>query len=113
MKLVNAIIQKDKLDEVREALIAANISRITVDRVTGHGRQKNIELYRGQRISPNLIAKVRLTIACNDEFVDLIAQTIIKSAKHEDGRTGDGKIFVTNLEQCYRISTGKTGVEAI
>jgi len=113
MKLVTAIIQPDKLDEVREALIAADISRITVDRVTGHGRQEDIELYRGQEISPNLVPKVRITIACNEEFVKTVVDTIMSTARHGDGKIGDGKIFVTPLEECYRIRTGENGIEAI
>ena len=68
MKLITAIIQPDRLDHVREALIQADITRITVSRVTGHGRQEDIELYRGQKIAPNLIPKIRLDIAVNDEF---------------------------------------------
>lgn len=114
MKLVTAIIQPDKLDAVREALIAAKITRITVSRVTGHGRQQaEDEIYRGQAVAPNLIPKVRLDIACNDEFVKIACDTIIKTAKHGDGKIGDGKIFVTHLEACIRIRTGETGGGAI
>jgi len=111
MKLVTAIIQPGKLDEVREALMAADITRITVSRVTGHGRQEDESLYRGQTIVPNLIPKVRLDIACNDEFVDIACNAIIKAAK--SGKIGDGKIFVTSLEKCIRIRTGETGGQAI
>ncbi len=113
MKLITAIIQPDKLDEVREALIDAEIERITVSRVTGHGKQEDIELYRGQRIAPNLIPKVEIKIACNDEFVEIILETIMRSARHGDGAVGDGKIFITHLEECYRIRTGEKGSEAI
>ncbi len=113
MKLITAIIQPDKLDEVREALIDAEIERITVNRVTGHGKQEDIELYRGQKIAPNLIPKVEIKIACNEEFVQIIVDTIIASARHGKGLVGDGKIFVTNLEECYRIRTGEKGGEAI
>ena len=113
MKLITAIIQPDKLDEVREALIEAEIERITVNRVTGHGKQEDIDLYRGQKITPNLIPKVELKIACNDEFVDITVQAILKSARHGSGEVGDGKIFVTPLEQCYRIRTGESGGTAI
>ncbi len=114
MKLVTAIIQPDKLDEVRESLIAAKITRITVSRVTGHGRQGDEELYRGQIVAPNLIPKVRLDIACNDEFVQITIDAILKTAKHGDeGKIGDGKIFVVPLEQCIRIRTGEKGSIAI
>lgn len=113
MKLITAIIQPDRLDSVREALVAADITRITVSRVSGHGRGVDEELYRGQVVVPNLIPKARLEIACNDEFVDVAINTIIKAAKHDDGKIGDGKIFVTPLEQCIRIRTGDKGGEAI
>ncbi len=114
MKLVTAIIQPDKLDAVRESLIAAKITRITVSRVTGHGRQADEEIYRGQIVVPNLIPKVRLDIACNDEFVKVAVDAILKAAKHgDDGKIGDGKIFVTALEECIRIRTGETGGGAI
>jgi len=114
MKLITAIIQPDKLDVVREALIAAKITRITVSRVTGHGRQQvEEEIYRGQMVAPNLIPKVRLDIACNDEFVKIACDAIIQTAKHGDGKIGDGKIFITHLEECIRIRTGETGGGAI
>ena len=113
MKLITAIIQEDKLDEVREALIQAEISRITVCRVAGHGRQEDIEFYRGQQIAPSLISKVQIQIAVNDEFVEPTIEAILKSAKHGTGIIGDGKIFVTPLEQCIRIRTEERGGEAI
>ncbi len=113
MKLITAIIQPDRLDSVREALIAADISRITVSRVSGHGRGVDEELYRGQVVAPNLIPKIRLEIACNDEFVDAAVNAIIKAAKHGEGKIGDGKIFVTALEKCIRIRTGEQGGKAI
>jgi len=114
MKMVTIIIQPEKLDEVREALIAAQIGRITVSRVTGHGRQMGEEsLYRGRIVAPNLIPKVRIDIACNDDFVETIVDTVKKAARHGDGRIGDGKIFVTPLEQCIRLRTGESGSEAI
>ena len=113
MKLITAIIQPDRLDPVREALLAAEITRITVSRVSGHGRGVDEELYRGQVVMPNLIPKVRLEIACNDEFVDIAVDVITKAAKHGDGKIGDGKIFVTSLERCIRIRTGEHGGSAI
>ncbi len=113
MKLVTAIIQPDKLDEVREELIKAEIYRITVSRCTGRGRAEETDLYRGQKVAPALISKIRLDIACNDEFVEAAIQAILTGAKHGEGQIGDGKIFVTALEQCIRIRTEERGGEAI
>ncbi|HPI73722.1 MAG TPA: P-II family nitrogen regulator [bacterium] len=113
MKLVTAIIQPDKLDDVREALIAAEITRITVSRVSGHGRSVNQDLYRGQVVAPNLLPKVRLDIACNDAFVEIAVEAILQAARHNGGRIGDGKIFITHLEECIRIRTGERGGDAI
>ncbi len=113
MKLITAIIQPDKLDPVREALIEADITRITVSRVTGHGRQEDMEFYRGTEVVPNLIPKVRIDIAVNDEFVDITVDTITKTARHEDGIIGDGKIFISPLEECIRIRTGERGGQAV
>ncbi len=114
MKLITAIIQPDKLECVREALYAAEIKRITVSRVSGHGQQEPEEtMYRGIRVVPNLTPKIRLDIACNDEFVETACQAILKSAKHADGAIGDGKIFITPLEECIRIRTEERGGKAI
>ncbi len=113
MKLITAIIQPDKLDAVREALIAAEITRITVSRVTGHGRQGGETLYRGEVVVPDLLPKVRLDIAVNDEFVQITRDTILQTARHGEGRIGDGKIFIAPLEECIRIRTGERGGQAI
>lgn len=114
MKLITAIIQAEKLDEVREALIGAEIERITVSRVAGHGRQEDREIYRGQVVVPNLIPKIEIKIGVNDEFVDATVDTILNAARHgEEGKIGDGKIFITPLEECIRIRTGERGSEAI
>jgi nitrogen regulatory protein P-II 1 len=114
MKLITAIIRENKLDQVREALIEAEITRITVSRVSGHGQQVREEIYRGQSIVPNLIPKMRLEIAVNDEFVDITVDTIIQSARtNAKGELGDGKIFITPLEECIRIRTGERGGKAI
>ncbi len=114
MKLITAIIQEEKLDSVREALIDAEITRITICRVSGHGRQRDEEIYRGQIVVPNLLPKIRIDIAVNEEFVEITIDTIIKSAKSGSvGDVGDGKIFITNLEECIRIRTEETGVIAI
>lgn len=115
MKLVTAIIQPDKLDEVREALIDARVTRITVGMVSGHARQveDDLDLYRGQKVIPTLIPKVRLDIACDDKMVKTICDTIVRAAKHGNGKIGDGKIFITSLEDCIRIRTEEKGKDAI
>ena len=111
MKLITAIIRESRLDQVREALIAAEIERITVGRVSGHGRQETQEVHRGKRIIPELIPKVRIDVAVNDEFVDVTVQTIIQAARQ--GAVGDGKILITPMEECIRIRTGERGAQAI
>ncbi|HWB53937.1 MAG TPA: P-II family nitrogen regulator [Tepidisphaeraceae bacterium] len=117
MKLITAIIQPDKLDEVREALIKAEITRITVSRVTGHGRHQRKDqgedMFRGQLVVPDLIPKIRLDIACNDRFVEIAVKAILEGARHGEGTIGDGKIFITPLEDCIRIRTGERGGTAI
>lgn len=113
MKLIIAIIQPDKLDEVHQALIAAEIFRITVSRVTGHGQQEDQELYRGEEVAPSLIPKVRLEIAVNDAFVEPTVAAILGAAKHNGGVIGDGKIFILPLEETIRIRTGERGGSAI
>ena len=120
MKLITAIIRESQLDQVREALIESEISRITVSRVSGHGRQKQEEIYRGRKVVPNLVPKIKLEIAVNDDFVDLTVNTIIEAARSKDaqiddptGKIGDGKIFITALEECIRIRTNERGSTAI
>ena len=113
MKLITAIIPEEKLDEVREALIEAEIERITVLRVSGHGRQHEITIQRGKKVVPNLIPKVQITIACNDEFEDITVDTIVRTARHGEGAVGDGKIFVFDLKETIRIRTGEHGEDAI
>lgn len=115
MKLISAIIREVQLDKVREALIAAEITRITVSRVSGHGQQRIEEMYRGQRIVPDLIPKIKIDIAVNEAFVDITVNTILNSARTdgEEGHVGDGKIFITPLEECIRIRTGERGNSAI
>lgn len=114
MKLINAIIREEKIDKVREALIEADITRITVSRVSGHGQMMEEDLHRGQKIVPNLTPKVRIEIAVNDEFVDITCNAIIKSARSEKGGSvGDGKIFISPLDECIRIRTGEKGGKAI
>ena len=115
MKLITAIIREAQLDKVREALIAADIKRITVSRVSGHGQQRIEEMYRGQVIIPDLIPKLKIEIAVNDYFVQTTIDSILMSARTngDEGHVGDGKIFVTPLEQCIRIRTGEKGRNAI
>ncbi len=115
MKLITAIIREVQLDKVREALIEADIKRITVSRVSGHGQQRIEEMYRGQIIIPDLIPKIKIEIAVNESFVDITVDTILKSARTNgsEGHVGDGKIFITPLEECIRIRTGEKGSTAI
>ncbi len=114
MKLITAIINETRLDAVREALIEADITRITVLRVSGHGQQHQEDIYRGKKVIPKLIPKVKIEIAVNEAFVDITVNTIIKTAKSgKDGEVGDGKIFITNLEECIRIRTEERGGIAI
>jgi nitrogen regulatory protein P-II 2 len=112
MKLIVAIIQPHRLDTVKEELYKAEVNLITVSEVLGHGRQKGTtEVYRGFKEAGNLLRKIRLDIAVNDNFVEPTVKAITKGA--QTGEIGDGKIFVIPLEQCYRIRTGETGSVAI
>ena len=112
MKLIIAIIQPDKLEEVKNELYKSEINLMTISEVLGHGRQKGVsEIYRGVKEMGNLLKKVRLEIAVNDDFVGPTIKAIMKSAK--TGNTGDGKIFVLGLEECIRIRTGEKGSVAI
>ena len=112
MKLVTAIIKPFKLDEVREALSAIGVQGITVTEVKGFGRQKgHTELYRGAEYVVDFLPKVKVEVAVTDDLVERAIEAIIAAAK--TGKVGDGKIFVTALEQVYRIRTGETGDQAI
>jgi nitrogen regulatory protein P-II 2 len=112
MKFVSAIIKPFKLDEVREALSAIGVQGITVTEVKGFGRPKgHTELYRGAEYVVDFLPKVKLEVAIKDELLDQVVDAIEKSAA--TGKIGDGKIFVFNLEQVYRIRTGETGIEAL
>ena len=114
MKLITAIIREDRLDQVRESLIAAQITRITVSRVSGHGQQMDEDIHRGQRVVPSLMPKARLDIAVNESFVGITCDTIMAAAKSPGGgKVGDGKILITALEECIRIRTGERGGTAI
>lgn len=112
MKLVIAIIQPHKLEQVKEELYKAEVNLITVSEVLGHGRQKGVaEVYRGTKETGNLLRKIRLEIAVNDNFLEPTVRAISQGAK--TGEIGDGKIFVLDLPQCIRIRTGETGGVAI
>ena len=111
MKLIIAYIKPEQLGDVKKELFKNQIYRISATNSLGCGRQRGYsENYRGNEIEVNLLKKVRLEIAVNDEFVDLTIDSIIKGA-HTD-HIGDGKIFVLNLEQCIRVRTRETGPDA-
>ncbi len=112
MKKVEAIIKPFKLDEVKEALNDIGIQGITVSEVKGFGRQKgHTELYRGAEYVVDFLPKIKLEIIVNDDLVPQVVETVEKSAR--TGRIGDGKIFVTNVEEVVRIRTGERGTDAI
>jgi len=112
MKLITAIIKPFKLDEVREALSEVGVSGITVTEVKGFGRQKgHTELYRGSEYVVDFLPKVKIEAAVDDGIVEQAIEAIEKSAK--TGKIGDGKIFVSPIEQVIRIRTGETGQSAL
>ncbi|MFZ4498535.1 MAG: P-II family nitrogen regulator [Burkholderiales bacterium] len=112
MKLVTAIIKPFKLDEVREALSAIGVQGITVTEVKGFGRQKgHTELYRGAEYVVDFLPKVKVEAAVDGSMLDQVIEAVTRSAA--TGKIGDGKIFVSNLEQAVRIRTGETGKDAL
>ncbi|MEI7869491.1 MAG: P-II family nitrogen regulator [Candidatus Methylumidiphilus sp.] len=112
MKLITAIIKPFKLDDVREALSDIGISGVTVTEVKGFGRQKgHTELYRGAEYVVDFLPKVKIEIAVTAALVERAVDAIIKAAN--TGKIGDGKIFISPLEQVIRIRTGETGEQAI
>ena len=112
MKMIVAIIQPEKLEDVKQSLFDQGVHRMTVSRVKGCGQQKGFEEhYRGQVKAVNLLDKIRLEIAVNDDFVDTTTSAIIKGA--QSGDIGDGKIFVFDMAECIRIRTEETGNDAI
>ncbi|MEX2365432.1 MAG: P-II family nitrogen regulator [Pseudohongiellaceae bacterium] len=112
MKMVTAIIKPFKLDDVREALSGVGVQGITVTEVKGFGRQKgHTELYRGAEYVVDFLPKIRMEIALEDSMVDQVIEVLIKAAA--TGKIGDGKIFVSDLEQVIRIRTGETGADAL
>ncbi len=112
MKLVTAVIKPFKLDDVRESLSEIGVQGVTVTEVKGFGRQKgHTELYRGAEYVVDFLPKVKLEVAVDDGMVDKVIEAISKSA--QTGKIGDGKIFVSTLEQAIRIRTGETGADAL
>jgi nitrogen regulatory protein P-II 1 len=115
MKLIIAIIQPSKLEAVKEALAQVEVFRMTIMDVQGFGRQKgHTEIYRGREFTVNLLRKVEIQIAVNDDFLEKTIHAIIEAGRSgEQGKVGDGKIFVLPIDDCIRIRTGERGPEAI
>ena len=112
MKKIEAIIKPFKLDEVREALSELGVTGVTVTEVKGFGRQKgHTELYRGAEYVVDFLPKIKLELVVSDSVTDSAIDAIVKTAR--TGKIGDGKIFVTSVEQVIRIRTGETGEEAV
>ena len=112
MKLVTAIIKPFKLEDVRDALLAVGVHGMTITEVKGYGRQKgHTEIYRGAEYAVNFLPKIRIEIAVADEDADRVVEAISTAAK--TGQIGDGKIFVTPIEQAMRIRTGETDADAL
>jgi nitrogen regulatory protein P-II 1 len=112
MRKIEAVIKPFKLDEVKEALHGIGIQGMTVTEVRGFGRQKgHTELYRGAEYVVDFLPKIKIEIAVRDEMVDKVIEVIVKAAN--TGRIGDGKIFVTPMEEVIRIRTGERGPEAV
>jgi nitrogen regulatory protein P-II 2 len=112
MKMIVAIIQPHRLEEVKQTLYSENVNLITVSEVLGHGRQGgNTEVYRGIKETGNLLKKIRLEIAVNEDFVEPTIRAIVNGAR--TGEVGDGKIFIYDLKECVRIRTGERGGKAI
>ena len=114
MKLIVAIIRPERMEVVQNALEAEEIVLMTVSDVRGCGRQRGYtETFRGGSIPIRLVSKVKLEIAVNEKYVQPAVAAILKAAKSEGDRIGDGKVFVLDLDQCYRIRTGESGEAAI
>jgi nitrogen regulatory protein P-II 2 len=112
MKLIIAIIKPFKLDEVRDALVAIGVTGMTASEVKGYGRQKgHTEIYRGAEYAVNFLPKIRIEVALPSDRVEKAVEAIIGAAK--TGQIGDGKIFVTNIDQAVRIRTGETDADAL
>ena len=112
MKKVEAIIKPFKLDDVKEALNEIGIQGMTITEVKGYGRQKgHKEIYRGAEYVVDFIPKIKIDIIVESERTDQVVETILKAA--HTGKIGDGKIFITPIEQVFRVRTGETGLDAI
>ena len=112
MKLVTAIVKPFKLDDVKNALETFGLHNITVSEASGYGRQRgHTEVYRGAEYTVDLVPKVRLEVLVDDDDADSVVDVIVKSA--QTGRIGDGKVWVTPVEQVVRVRTGERGVEAL
>ena len=112
MKLITAVVKPFRLDDVRNALAEVGVQGMTVTEVKGFGRQRgHTELYRGAEYVVDFLPKVKVEVAVTDDLVERVIEAIIAAAK--TGKVGDGKIFVTELVQVYRIRTGETGDQAI
>lgn len=112
MKMVTAIIKPFKLDDVREALSEIGVQGLTVSEVKGFGRQKgHTELYRGAEYTVDFLPKTKLELAIDDDLLDVTIEAITATAN--TGKIGDGKIFITNIEQAVRIRTGDSGSQAL
>ena len=112
MKKIEAIIKPFKLEEVKEALAEVGVQGMTVTEVKGFGRQKgHTEIYRGSEYTVDFLPKVKIEIIVNDDQAGLVAESIVKSAN--TGKIGDGKVFISNIEEAIRIRTGETGGDAV
>lgn len=114
MKLITALIKPQKLEDVKKELYNADVFKMTVSSVLGCGQQKGYEeSFRGVITEINLLKKIRIDIAVNENFVEKTVDAIIKGARTNGGEIGDGKIFIRKLDECIRIRTGEKGNEAI
>jgi nitrogen regulatory protein P-II 2 len=111
MKLITAIVKPFKLDEVRQAVADIGIQGVTVTEVHGYGRQKRTELYRGAEYSVDFLPKAKIELAVDDSIAEQVMEAVCNVAR--TGNTGDGKVWVVELEQALRVRTGETGPDAI
>ena len=112
MKKVEAIVRHFRLEDVKNALTEQGIHGMTVSEVRGYGRQKgHTEIYRGTEYAVDFVPKVKIEVVCTDDNLSMVLDTIVQNA--QTGQIGDGKIFVSNLENAIRIRTGETGEEAL
>ncbi len=112
MKLVTAIIQPHRLEEVKKAVMAEGVKGMTVSQVNGYGRQRgHTEVYRGAEYTVDLLPKVKIELVCSDQEASGLVQTISQSAR--SGRIGDGKIWITSVDEVIRVRTGDSGEDAL